>query len=300
MTLLVSRYRNHEAFTDLAVRTRSDYQRVFDYLQPIGDTPLTWFTPPRIVRIRDKAGQDKGRRFGTYVKTVLSIVFGWGVERGYVCSNPTFKIKSIRKPKDAPQANRPWTDAERAVVLAEAPPQVLLPIGLMMFTGMDPQDALTFPRAAMTEGSLEIRRGKTGVSVPMLVVSQLQSILDSVPLPDIGPICLNGRGHMWTIGGFNSSWRKLKSKLEKADKIGPGLTLKGLRHTVGTILGELEGVGPEDINAMLGHKTVQMAEHYSRRADRRKRVAGTVDKSEAEVNRRGTKVSTPFTKSVKP
>jgi hypothetical protein len=38
--LLIEAYRGHAAFLDLAPRTRSDYQAVFNYLKPIADTPL--------------------------------------------------------------------------------------------------------------------------------------------------------------------------------------------------------------------------------------------------------------------
>jgi|SRR3954469_9319554 hypothetical protein len=37
--LLIAAYRAHPAFTDLAPRTKSDYQAAFDYLKPIADTP---------------------------------------------------------------------------------------------------------------------------------------------------------------------------------------------------------------------------------------------------------------------
>lgn len=67
LAMLISLYRAHEAFTDLAERTRSDYQRCFDYPKPIGDTPLVSFKPVLVVAIRDKAAKRHGRRFGTYV-----------------------------------------------------------------------------------------------------------------------------------------------------------------------------------------------------------------------------------------
>lgn len=105
--LLIERYRHDAAFRDLAERTRSDYQRIFDYLHPIADTPLPWFTPQSVVQIRDKAGEQRGRRFGTYVKTLLSVVFSWGCERGYLSQNPASKVKAIRRPRGAPEANRP-------------------------------------------------------------------------------------------------------------------------------------------------------------------------------------------------
>ncbi len=119
--MLIKRYRAHSAFSDLAMRTQADYQRCFDYLNAIEDTPLTKFKPPLVVKIRDRAAEQKGRRFGNYVKTVLSLLFAWGRERGYVKDNPAYKIRSIRKPRGAPDANRPWADDEREAVLAALP-----------------------------------------------------------------------------------------------------------------------------------------------------------------------------------
>src|ERR1700730_4872266 len=75
--LLICDYRKSPVFQDLAPRTRVDYQRIFDYLRPIADTPLKTFDRPLIVRIRDKASVSKGRRFANYTKTVLSIIFTW-------------------------------------------------------------------------------------------------------------------------------------------------------------------------------------------------------------------------------
>jgi hypothetical protein len=80
--MLIADYNAHPAFTDLADHTRSDYQRIFDYLQPIAGTALARFDAPLVVRIRDKAAEGGKRRFGNYVKAVLSVLFAWGVERG--------------------------------------------------------------------------------------------------------------------------------------------------------------------------------------------------------------------------
>jgi hypothetical protein len=102
--LLINAYREHAAFTDLAPRTRSDYQAVFDYLKPIADTPLTKFDKPLVVRIRDKAAKDKGRKFANDVKARFSGLFGWGSERGFLAANTAAGIKDIRRRKDAPDA----------------------------------------------------------------------------------------------------------------------------------------------------------------------------------------------------
>jgi hypothetical protein len=75
--LLICDYRKSPALQDLAPQTQYDYQKMFDYLRPIADTPLVRFDrPPCCAHSRQAAS--KGRRFGNYVKAVLSIIFGFG------------------------------------------------------------------------------------------------------------------------------------------------------------------------------------------------------------------------------
>ena len=104
--LLIHDYRASPVFQDLALRTQTDYQKVFDWLHPIADTLLKRFDRPLVVRIRDKAAASKGRRFGNYAKAVLSIIFAWGRERGFIADNPASGIKDIRRPRGAPDWNR--------------------------------------------------------------------------------------------------------------------------------------------------------------------------------------------------
>jgi integrase len=292
--LLIKDYRAHDNFLRLAPRTRSDYQRVFDYLQPIADTPLVKFDAPLVARIRDKAGKSHGRKFGNYVKTVFSILFGFGVEQGHVKSNPAFRMKSIRKPKDAPEANRPWTDAERLEVEAEIAgyPHMRSPMALMMYCGIDPQDALRLPRTAIDDGKMDTKRGKTKVPVWMSLPQPARAVLTAEPKHDAITFCANSRGRPWTVSGFRASWRPIKLKLEKEGRIQPGLTLKGLRHTVGTILAEM-GYDDRAIADVLGQETLAMARHYSRRADRGKKVTAIVKKFDVEVNKRRSKIVKP-------
>src|SRR5258708_6124608 len=143
--MLIANYKAHRSFTDLAPHTQRDYQRIFNYLRPIADTALVRFDAPLVVGIRDKAGE-RGRRFGNYVKAVLSLIFAWGAERGLLPSNPATNVKDIRKPKGQPDANRPWSDAERHAVVDEAPAHMLPTLAVMMFTGLGPGDTVRLPR----------------------------------------------------------------------------------------------------------------------------------------------------------
>ena len=290
--LLISQYRANPAFTGLAPRTRQDYQRVFDYLKPIDGTALIKFNRALIVRIRDKAAEQHGRRFGNYVKAVLSIVFGWGTERDYVKENPSEGVKNIRRQKGAPKPNRPWSDQERHAVLDEAPAYIKPAIALMMFTGLGPKDALKLPRGCYRDGEIATHRSKTGEPVFWPVPDELRHILAAAPKHAAITLCATSAGKPWTESGFRASWRPIRLKLEKAGTIGRGLTMYGLRHTVAVILREL-GYDERTIADALGQKTIEMARHYAEGADLKPKMRGVVANFDAELNRRRTKFVKP-------
>jgi integrase len=290
--LLISEYRANTAFTDLAPRTREDYQRVFDYLKPIDSTALLKFNRSLIVRIRDKAAQQHGRRLANYVKAVISIVFGWGLERDCVKSNPAEGVKNIRRRKDAPKANRPWTDQERHAVMDTAPAHMKVAIGLMMFTGLGPKDALKLPRSFYGDGEIATNRSKTGQPIFWPVPDELRKILDAAPKHGAITLCANSDGKPWTGSGFRASWRRIRLSLERTGAIGPGLTMYGLRHTVAVILREL-GYDERTIADALGQKTIEMARLYAEGADLRPKMRGVVASFDAELNKRRTKTVKP-------
>lgn len=291
LSMLISDYRASSSFQDLAPRTRSDYQRVFDYLRPIADTALARFDRPLVVRIRDKAAA-RGRRFANYVKAVLSIVFGWGAERGYLGANPAAHVKNIRRAKGAADANRPWSDAERHAVLDAAPAHLKSALALMMFTGLGPKDALRLPRSFYDGREIATRRSKTGEPVFWPAPTPLWEVLSSGPSHDAVTLCANSDGRPWTESGFRASWRPLRLRLERAGEIGPGLTLYGLRHTVAVILREC-GFDERTIADALGQKTIEMARHYARGADLKPKMRVVVEAFERSVNERRTKTVKP-------
>lgn len=291
--LMINNYRMSPEFTDLATRTQRDYQRCFDYLQPIADSPLLDFKGPLIVRIRDRAAEKHGRRFANYVKAVLSLLFSWGVQRGYVVRNPVEGIRNLKRQKGLPPPNRPWIDDERSAVLRVIPAHMKPALALMMYTGMDPQDAISLPRSCIKDGYIDSTRGKTGQPIWLPVPSQLQAIIRKAPKHDAITVCASSRGTPWTVSGYRASWRRVRMKLEAEGKIQRGLTLKGLRHTVATILREL-GFDERAIADLLGQKTLAMAAHYSRHANLTIKNTATIREFEAEVNRRSTKVVKPI------
>ena len=287
--LLINRYRAHDDFLRLKMRTRQDYQRCFDYLQAIQETPLVSFKATTIVKIRDEAGQALGRKWGNYVKSALSLVFNWGKERGYVETNPAFQVKGIKKPKNAPQANRPWADFERHAVEAALPAHLKVPIALMMYCALDPIDALTLPKPAIANGHINTKRNKTNEPVWVTLPDPVISALEAAPKHDAITVAANSYGKPWSKSGFDNVWGKAKKALEASGAVNHGLTLKGLRHTVATMLAEM-GYDDRTIADMLGQKTLAMAQHYSNRANRSRKMDAVVTNFNAELVRRKGKI----------
>jgi len=283
--MLVCEYRKTASFMDLAPRTRADYQGLFEYLRPISDTPLANFDRSLVVRIRDKAAATLGRRRGNYLKSVLSILFNWGRERGFLLDNPASGIKGIRRQKGAPEANRPWSDEEREAVLEAASASLRPAIALMMFTGLGPKDALALPRNFVKGGEIATRRSKTGEPVFWPMPAPLAAILTSAPAHMAVTLCASSLGRPWTQGGFSASWLAMRKGLEKEGKVGPGLTLYGLRHTLAVILRE-GGADERTIADALGQRTIEMARHYARGADLRGKMRGVVKDFDAELAKR--------------
>lgn len=281
---LMDRWRGSAQWAALSVRTRADYEKVLGYLLAARDKPLSVFDPPTVVRIRDTIGQKHGRRWADYTKSVLSSMFTWGVERGFLKTNPAKGLRSLPKPKDAPEANRPWTDEERARVMANLTGGLRVGVALCMYLGLDPQDAVALRKDALHDGRVLIQRHKTGRAgsgylVPIL--PPLAAVLAGAPAHDAPTVVASPRGGEWTPRAFSAAWAEARAAMG----YGPGLTLKGLRHTLATIALEA-GVETSGIAALLHHRTESMARHYSRRGDKTRLATAAFESVGAEMERR--------------
>jgi len=177
---LIAAYRDSPEFRQLAARTRSDYQKVFDYLKPLDGDVLVNINRGYALEIRDAAFTARKRHFANYVVTVLRLLFGWAAMRGLVDNNPAV-VPKLRRPRDAAEANRRWTPEELQVVLDAATFELRLPIALAVCTGMREADVLRFPWAGYVDGMIEGREAKFGSPIWMPAHPMLRELLDQAP-----------------------------------------------------------------------------------------------------------------------
>ena len=263
---LMQHYRESAKFRDLSPRTRKDYGECLEVLHRVRDFRVGDIDTPFVTRLRDLVAKRHGWHRANRIVSVLSQVFREAIPAGLARSNPTRDVIPLRRPKDLPYANRPWTPAELATVLDAAPPHIRVAIALMAMTGLDPSDAVRLRRDQFDGDVIWTERAKTGVRVAIPVIPALRKALDAAPAHDAETVLANSRGKPWAYSALYHAFKGQRGMLEAKGVIDPGLTLKGLRHTVATTLREA-GVDERSIADILGQRTQAMALHYSRSAD---------------------------------
>ena len=134
-----------------------------------------------------------------------------------------------------------------------------------MFGGLRKADVLAATMPSIRDDEITVRTSKRGKQIRVPVHPTLKGVLEHRPKSAAVQIAVNSRGMAWTESGFNTSFRTFKLALEKDEAIGKGLTLHGLRHTLGTRLREA-GADDRTIADILGQKSTAMARHYSESA----------------------------------
>ena len=145
-----------------------------------------------------------------------------------------------------------------------------------MLAGFRKGDVLTAAKTAISDGKIFVRTRKRNRLVGLPIHPTLANVLANAPKHQATTIAANSYGEPWTESGFNSTFCKFIRKMEVAGKVEPGLTMHGLRHTLGTRLKEA-GAEDGDIADILGQKTTAMARHYSDQADTSEKSRGLIE-----------------------
>jgi integrase len=272
---MIEAYTQSSRFRDLAPRTRKDYFGILSDLKEIYAMPLAAVDKPFLARLRDDQAECRSWHYANYLLAVLSAVFKLAEEYGLMPANPALRLAKLKRPKDRPQANRPWTPAEWAAVRDAAPPHVRLPLAIGAMTGLRIADIVALPKTACRDGWLQHETAKRRVEICLPITDELRAEILRAPAHDAITLCANSRGQPWTDDGLRCVFTKLRDELEKAGQVQPGLTIHGLRHTVASHLAEHD-VSERGIATWLGQKTSAMARHYSARADKKKHMEATV------------------------
>jgi len=169
---------------------------------------------------------------------VVQSALNWALDREIIPEHGVREIKPIKRPKDMPRANRPWSRAEWDAVTAAAPPRLQAPILLCGVLGWREGEALTRPRSDYDPTTKKIKRisAKSGKVVRTPAPRVISDALDALLPHEATTLLVNSKGTPWTSSGFQTSVFAFLNRLKKAGQVGDGLTIHGLRHTCATLM----------------------------------------------------------------
>jgi len=223
--MVIERYKRSSAGASLAQPTRISYQRAFEVLKPLANMPLVEIDRPFIVALREEKIFPKHRRWmANYVVTVMSLLFEYAIDRGWMKTNPADGVKRIKKDKKLPRANRPWSEAECRTVLERAPPQLKIAIALAMCAGFRKADVLTVTKASVRDGMISMTTSKRQMPVAVPIHPLLADALAAAPQTDAVQLAVTSRGRV--LGRKAASIRRSASSStgsKRKGSLGQGL-----------------------------------------------------------------------------
>lgn len=280
---LISTYRQAPEFLELSDRTRADYNKHLDAIVAAnGEKTVAGMTRPALLSIRDKVARKSSARQADYLIAIYNVLLTFAVDRGVRKDHPGRRIKKVYRAI----GHRPWMDSEIDDFCKR------WPLGTWERTAFEfllniaqrRGDTAKVAWPQISGGWIRVRQGKTGEFLQIPMSNRLSEALDAWPRKGVA-ILIGDKGKPV---GYDRFGHRMAQAFDDAGLV--GVTIHGLRYTTATILKEL-GVDLETRQALLGHRTVAMAEKYSRQKRGAQAAVEAMD-SAASVK--------PTGKSVKP
>ena len=298
---LVERYYASHAFSRLRESTRAEYRRHIEPMRTIwADFRLTGFTKRAVVAYRDSLENTPTTANAAY--SMLSRLFDFAIERGMIDANPTDKVKPL---KIDTEGWLPWTEPQIEKFKRESAGSPRVAFYLAYFTGQRRADVLTARWDSITNGEIRVKQEKTGQELsirlhPDLAVElaaergrQAESAKARArkkrPVGIGLTIVQRRNGLPYSDDGFGAVWTR------ERDRVGGG-AFHGLRKNATSNLFEA-GCTPQEVQAITGHKSLEMVAHYGKGADQKRLARAAMDKLEGtEQARNGDRTGKPFEK----
>jgi len=242
-------------FHHLAPGTQRDYRRYLNRLDnSVGHRQMGEISNDFLHAIRDKLKTTPSA--ANHTIAVVSTLFRFALARRIVKADPTTGIGRL---KGGDPYER-WSAADLTAFRACASPTMRLALELGLYTGQRLGDVIALRWADYDGARVSVRQQKTGARLSIPVHPDLKGLLDETPR-NADTILTSKSGLPFHPRVFSRDFRDARIAAGLPD----GLSFHGLRHTAAAVLAEL-GAGAPEIQAITGHKSLKLVEHYIRQA----------------------------------
>lgn len=271
---LITDYKASAEHLALAPKSRADYCRMLDLMAPIAGELAEDIQRAHVRELAlDLIDTPRTHKF---FSQVVSRLFSFAIDNGYCLTNPAARMKRIGRA----ESYLPWPDDACAQFEASSPPDWMVRCYMLArYTGQRLGDVLEMTWRQYDGAGIEVQQNKTlasgGDLLWICAHKRLRDYLDGLPRDALLMVVMPS-GAPWkatTASKYLNGW---------LDDIGLGdLNVHGLRHRSGKELADA-GCSGHMIQAVLGHKTLQMVENYTRRANQKRLSTAAIKRLESK------------------
>lgn len=257
----IAKYLSSPQYDEVSLGTQTDYRYALDkIIAKFGDAPLDEVKPSHVTLYIDQRSKQSRHR-ALREKNVLSMVYSWCMARDYCAINPVAAIKTKRLPgRKNVQIENDAMDA----VYKHASDALRDSIDLAYFTGQRPADVLKMAETDIKDGVLCFQQGKTKKNMKIVSGGDLAKLVSRM-LERKRKHSVRSLQLLVDEYGKPMTKAKLRSRFESARESaginGKDFQFRDLRRKAASDL--RDQVGIEASQALLGHSSVVMTEHYT-------------------------------------
>jgi integrase len=251
-------------------------------LDVVGPLPLGRLSPSHIDYMLEKMKPHTARNWLKAARHFCKFC----VKHKLIATDPTLGIKAPVPPSDG---HYTWSEEEAAQYRVAHPvgSKARLALELGLCTAQRRGDVIRMGRQHIKDGAITVKQEKTGTTVVIPILLELQEALDATPNNQL-TLLVTKTGKSYGANDFSEQFRKWcdDSGLPQA------CVFHGLRHAALTRLAEA-GCTLHELAAIGGFKSLRMVERYTRKADQARlaraamaRMQNQDDKIPASTRRR--------------
>lgn len=261
---LLAEYQRSPHWLNLKARRQREatYRRV---IETDGDYPFAEVTRTHIEKAMAKRLEEGMPGLANSFLAHMRVMFEWAVDNGYLTTNPCWKIRKLKIPKN--DGFRLWSEGELEQFRRHFPVGTLqrLAFDILHYTGLRRSDAIRLgPKHVAADGSIEIRAQKN------------EEISNSVMTPEL----MTSINAAWKGGDTFLVTDKFKRPFADAASFGvwfwyqcrkaglDGLSAHGIRKATATAAASA-GATPYDLMGMFGWTSVKTAMLYTEKVNRK-------------------------------
>ena len=270
---VIERFVASADYAGRAETSKRNYRRVLDGLkQRYGAALIKDLQPRHVKTIRNEMRDAFTTTAADIAIGLISTLWDFADEELELNlgADPTYGIRRVHA---GSREHEPWPQELIDRFLCEARPSLRFAVRLALCTGLRRSDLVKLKWEDFKGDYIELRQQKTGEPVVIGCTDELRTELHSIPrLGDT--IIVGDRG-----GPLKAASLSVMVRKELRSMGVTGYSIHGLRKNAGNALAEAEGTERE-IMVRLGHKSPQMAAHYTKRANQKKLARSAVEKLE--------------------